>query len=138
MEWQKHFDGGVAKMFCCPTPKHFSGLPCCYPLHHNRMFLVQLRHLCVTFLHLNIHVCLSNESPACSFTLSVKLYNGATGAHKTDKGRRANRWWKITTYNCPNDQLYQVMGFCGIWKITQSHYDTCMTCITSNLRDCDF
>ena len=67
--WHIFLGSEVAKMigwggniFFYPPPPH------CHPLHHNGMSLVQFQHLCVTFRHLNIYVCLPNELPAFSFT----------------------------------------------------------------------
>ena len=59
----KIFEGGVVKKFRVedPPPTHH---------HQNIMSLGQFKHLCVTFLRLNICACLPNESPVRSFTLS--------------------------------------------------------------------
>ena len=69
VDWEKHFCVvRLLKNFAAPPPKICSTLPYCFPLHHNIMSLVQFQHLCVNFLHLNIYVCLPNESVVCSFT----------------------------------------------------------------------
>ena len=97
--WQNILGGGVAKqfgvwvaIFCHatakeilslhhkeilpPTPKKFATPPQkfflpphCHSLNHNSMSLVQFQHLCLTFLHLDIYLCLPNKSSMCSFTL---------------------------------------------------------------------